>query len=166
MGPARADARFCSPKCRAKWNRDMGMPKQMRKAARWVRNDAQKRPLSARTGRMVDVSNPESWATFEAAKASPVGAGMGYVIGGNNIGCIDLDHCFRGGQLEPWAREILDQYPDALLVEVSRSGEGLHIFTELPEGDAKRIRDGRNIEYYPPNSVRYVAVTGHKFWRD
>lgn len=142
------------------------MPKAMRKTPRWVRHDAQKRPVSVSKGRVTDVSNPESWATFEAAKSSPVGVGMGYVLGGNRIGCIDLDHCFQDGELLPWAREILEQYPEAVLVEISRSGEGLHIFTELPDGDARRIRDGRNIEIYPPNSVRYIAVTGHKFWRN
>lgn len=136
----------------------------MRKTVRWVRHDGSKRPVSVSTGRVCDVSNPESWSSFEAAKRASVGTGVGYVLGGNKIGCIDLDHCFEGGELLPWAADVLEQHPDAVLVEVSRSGEGLHIFTELPDGDAKRIRDGRNIEIYPPNSVRYIAVTGVRYW--
>jgi primase-polymerase (primpol)-like protein len=154
----------------------MGVPKEMRKAARWVRYDAQKRPVDVSSGRLASVSNADTWATFEAVKSSPVGVGIGYVLGGNSIGCIDLDHCFQDGELLPWATEVLDEHPNAALVEVSRSGEGLHIFTELPDGPGQRIRDGRNIEVYPAHCGecdkgqcrhgRYIAITGIKYWRN
>lgn len=98
--------------------------------------------------------------------------GIFYVLVGRfGIGCIDLDHCFQDGELMPWAAEVLDEYPDALLIEVSGNGEGLHIFTEMPDGPGRKIRDGRNIEIYPPSDGsrdggRYICVTGHKYWRN
>ncbi|MGP9652001.1 hypothetical protein ACT3TP_16135 [Glutamicibacter sp. AOP38-B1-38] len=91
--------------------------------------------------------------------ASPVGAGSGFVLG-QGIGCIDLDHCFDGGELLPWAAELVAANRGTY-IEASMSGEGLHIFGLLAESPGYKIRDGRNIEVY--SSRRYIAVTGARF---
>ena len=60
----------------------------------------------------------------------------------------------------PWAQRILDAAP-ATYIEVSQSGEGIHIFGFLDEGPGRnRRRDRVNIEVY--SAGRYIAVTGDK----
>lgn len=93
-----------------------------------------------------------------------MGHGIGFVLG-NGIGCIDLDHCLTSGRLEPWASQIVEKHRSrALLIEVSPSGDGIHIFLPMEQGPGRVVRDGRRIETYPPDSGRYMTVTG-KVWR-
>lgn len=90
--------------------------------------------------------------------ASKVGVGPGFVLNGDGIVCIDLDHCLVDGVLEPWAQAIIDMVP-ATYVEVSPSGDGLHVwgYGELERG--RRIRvDGGMVEAYA--TARYLTVTG------
>lgn len=128
--------------------------------ARWVRRSVAKVPLTA-FGGVASVTDPRTWTTHEKASRSLVGAGMGFVLG-DGIGCIDLDHCIRGGKVAPWAQQIIDTHrKDALLIERSMSGEGVHIFLPMAEGPGEKIRDGeRNIEVYSRD--RYIAVTGDR----
>ena len=130
----------------------------MTSRARWVRRAADKRPLTI-SGNAGSSTNSRTWSTYAAASRSTAGAGIGYVLG-DGIGCWDFDHCIVDGALADWAREAIDGIPDPLLVEVSQSGEGVHVFVEAAEGPGRRIRDGRNIEFY--SSGRYIAVTGIK----
>lgn len=88
-----------------------------------------------------------------------MGAGLGFVLG-DGVGCWDFDHCIVDGALVDWAREAIEAIPDPLLIEVSQSGEGVHVFVEAAEGRGRKIRDGRNIEFY--SAGRYIAVTGIK----
>lgn len=159
---ARADARFCSTRCRVAGNRADRIPKlprSMTSQRRWVRHDATKRPITT-SGTPASSTNPATWGTYREVRDSTVGFGIGFVLGGG-IGCIDLDHCINDGRVAPWAQEIIDAHRDtAVLIEVSRSGEGVHIFNRMDPGRGRMIRDGRNIEIYPPESGRYIAVTG------
>lgn len=102
---------------------------------------------------------PGSWVSYAEAKKSPFGTGVGIVLGGG-IGCWDLDHCIVGGELLSWAREIIVGIESPLWVERSMSGDGVHVFVHATEGDAVKIRDGRNIEFY--SHSRYVAVTSDR----
>lgn len=163
----REGARFCSVRCRVAAHRarkkaDERFPLVMRQSRRWVRHTGEKRPITV-TGRPLSVVNPSMWSTYEQARDSDSGVGLGWVLG-EGIGCVDLDDCFTAdGRLESWAQEELDRWRDeAVLVEVSRSGWGLHIFAPMGPGKGRRIRDGRNIEVYPPDSGRYIAVTGDR----
>lgn len=123
-----------------------------------MRRNAAKVPLDARTGRFASVTDPATWCSYEQARESSRGVGLGFVLG-DGIGCWDLDHCLAGGLLAPWAREVLDGISDPLFVERSQSGEGVHVFVYAPEGPGRRIRGGaRNIEFY--STGRYIAITG------
>ena len=126
--------------------------------ARWVRHDAHKRPLTV-AGGSASVSDPSTWSTYPEAARSRHGTGLGIVLG-DGLGCIDLDHCFVGGKLAAWAQAIVDEHRnDAVLVEKSMSGAGVHLFVPMAEGKGRRIRDGEvNVEIYSRD--RYIAVTG------
>ena len=159
------NARFCSGACRQRAYRARarrGVPVEMTRRARWVRHDAHKVPLTL-WGGPASVVNPLTWTTYEKAAASTVGTGLGIVLG-DGLGCIDLDHCFVGGRLAPWAKAIVDQHRgEAYLVERSMSGTGLHVFLPMAEARGRRIRDGEvNVEIY--SRERYIAVTGDRLF--
>jgi primase-polymerase (primpol)-like protein len=130
----------------------------MTERRRWVRRSADKIPLTG-AGRYASSTKPNTWASFEDCVKSTAGVGLGYVLG-DGIGCWDFDHCIIDGKLSGWVREAIKAIPNPLLVEVSQSGEGVHVFVEAPEGPGRVIRDGeRCIEFY--SSGRYIAVTGN-----
>jgi primase-polymerase (primpol)-like protein len=152
---ARADARFCSGRCRVAAHRREILPAELTSRARWVRHRA-KVPLTIE-GRCASSTDPATWASYRDAKASEIGDGLGFVFNGDGIAGIDLDHCLAGGVLEPWAQQILDRCP-ATYVEISPSGTGLHIFGRAIVGAGRR-RNG--VEVY--DRGRYFTVTGLPF---
>lgn len=162
--------RYCSSACRKRaWRERRAVPRKMRAKPRWVRwtleprGDKFTKVPRQLNGRHASSTNPRTWTTFGAARASNVGEGLGWVLG-DGVGCIDLDDCLDGDEIQPWAAEIIRKYRRrALLVERSWSGAGVHIFMRMKPGAGRRIRDGRNIEVYPPDSGRYIAVTGRRF---
>lgn len=160
---ARRDSLFCSSPCRQRAYRARqrrGVPVEMTRRNRWVRHDADKVPLTL-FGMPASVVDPRTWTSYAKANASTVGTGLGIVLG-DGLGCIDLDHCIDGRKVAPWAREIIDQHrSEAVLIERSMSGNGVHIFLPMAEGRGSRVRDGeRNIETY--SRERYIAVTGDR----
>lgn len=130
----------------------------MTKMRRFVRFNSRKVPLMV-DGRNASSTNPATWATVAEARASTAGEGIGFVLG-DGIGCIDLDHAIVDGAVSEWAVDVLAANPNTY-VEVSRSGEGFHIFGLLPESGGRKIRDGRNIEIYSVG--RYIALTGNRY---
>ena len=157
------NARFCSGACRQRAYRARarrGVPVEMTRRARWVRHDAYKVPLTL-FGGPASVVDPRTWTTYEKASRSSVGTGLGIVLG-DGLGCIDLDHAYVGGRLAPWAREIVDEHRnEAVLIERSMSGTGIHVFLPMEEARGRRIVDGeRHIEIY--SRERYIAVTGDR----
>ena len=156
--------RFCSNACKQKAYRLAKkqaaaplFPAEMTTRRRWVRKDG-KRPLTV-MGWSASSTRTSTWDSYEAVKASTVGDGFGFMLGGG-IGCIDLDHCIQDGAVLPWAREILDRCPPTF-VEVSQSGTGLHIFGFLPEGPGRGQRGGNGVEFY--STGRFIAMTGNLF---
>lgn len=107
-------------------------------------------------GRPASSTNPATWSTYREAKRSTVGDGLGFVLGGG-IACLDLDHCLIGGRATPAAQAVLDRVPGAY-VEISPSGDGLHVWGRAPEQPGRR-RAG--IEAYSVG--RYITVTGEVF---
>lgn len=127
-----------------------------------MRYDARKAPLTA-SGRFASVRDPETWSSYAEASASTVGEGVGYMLG-NGIGCIDLDDCIRDdGTLHPVAERIVrENRRAALLIEISRSGRGLHVFRPMAEeAGSMRIIDGQDVEVY--SRGRYIAMTGNRW---
>lgn len=166
----RSDAKFCSTRCRVyaarAAKRRVALPVMMTSRDRWMRwqlvsrrGRPTKLPVTV-GGRSASSTDPSTWSPFETARASTVGHGLGFALG-DGIGCIDLDHALEGGIVADWARKILDACPDTY-VEVSHSGEGLHVFGLLAEGRGRNIRDGvRCVEVYSVG--RYIAVTANRF---
>jgi primase-polymerase (primpol)-like protein len=157
--------RFCSPYCRLAAHRiahraEPGIPAELRSLDRWVRYSARKVPLTT-AGRAASSTNPLTWTTYAEASASTVGAGPGFVLNGDGLACLDLDHCLIGGKPNPAARRFLAKLPRTY-IEVSPSGEGLHVWgrAEVPTGRRVTV-DGLSIEIY--GRGRYMTVTDKPF---
>lgn len=159
-----AQARFCSDKCRnysRRASKRDPIPAALTNRARWIRysDPVRKIPLTV-DGRAASSTNPTTWASYSEAKASNVGAGMGFVLG-DGIGGIDLDHCLINGKPNEVAARFLQTVPGNY-IEISPSGDGLHIFgtAEAAVGSRKTI-DGLHIERY--STGRYFTVTGNVY---
>jgi primase-polymerase (primpol)-like protein len=152
---------YCSPRCRTaayRARRTEGtIPAEMRARDRWVRRSRSKAPLRADTGQGASVTDPADWTTHRAAAASPHGAGLGFVLDGDGLVCIDLDHCLDGDQIADWAAAILQDCPPTY-TEISPSGTGLHLWGlgHLDHGRRIRRPDGAAIEIY--GTGRYIAL--------
>lgn len=162
----REGARFCSTKHRVYASRKPRFPREMTEKTCWIRwkpvargEKITKKPITV-TGKSASSTDAGTWSSFPEANASTEGVGLGFVLGGG-IGCIDLDHCITDGVVADWAQAILDRCPPTF-IEVSQSGEGLHIFGLIPEGPGRNIRRGDTaVEFY--SADRYIAMTGDRF---
>jgi putative DNA primase/helicase len=117
-------------------------------------------PYSPLTGGKASSTNPTTWAGYSEAVAAYRERGydgIGFVFTKDDefVG-VDLDHCLDSetGEIEAWAREIIDELGS--YTEVSPSGTGVHILLRatLPDG---RNRKGP-IEIY--GHGRYFTVSG------
>jgi len=81
--------------------------------------------------------------------------GVGFVLNGDGIAAIDLDHCVTDEGLEPWAADIVARCAGTY-IELSPSGTGLHIFGYATVGHGRR---GVGVEVY--DRGRYFTVTGN-----
>lgn len=182
---ARSDARTCSTKCRVRVHRAAkraaeraetarrslcdALPAELRALDRWVRWEARRRasgvakmPLTV-AGRAASSTDPCTWTTYADAAASSTGDGIGFVLNGDGLACIDLDHCLTEGKPTAAAQRVLDMFPGAW-VEVSPSGDGLHIWgtaQSAPGKGPKRTADGLTFEFYTRG--RYMTVTGNTY---
>ncbi|MFZ3496095.1 hypothetical protein ACODT5_23235 [Streptomyces sp. 5.8] len=112
----------------------------------------------------VSSTNSRTWSTYKGAATSEAGVGLGFVLSDeDDIVCIDLDHCLNPltGRLAPWAAAIVRD-AGATYVEVSPSGDGLHIWGRADVRQGRRIRrpDGTAVEIY--GTGRYIAMTGRR----
>ena len=111
--------------------------------------------------RAASVIDPNTWTDHEAVKGSTIGAGMGFVLNGDGLACIDLDHCLIDGKPTEAAQRLLDRFPTAW-VEVSPSGTGLHVWGSAKAQPGRRtVIDGLNVEFY--TRERYLTVTGDTY---
>lgn len=158
----RADARTCSTRCRVARHRKVARfaPARMRAADRWVRHVA-KRPVRP-DGASASSTDAATWSSFEAAMGGTAGDGVGFVLNGDGVMCVDLDNCVADGVPSEWARRVLELFPGAA-VEVSLSGNGLHVWGTGPQ--VSRVVDvfGGKVEVYADK--RYIAMTGRWFRR-
>jgi putative DNA primase/helicase len=124
-----------------------------------------KAPVNPYTGDLASVTDRHSWSGFAQAKWSreQFGCdGLGFVLNGDGVVAIDLDHCVS------WDHDrshINDQAEDIVrslnsYTEFSPSRKGIHIwlFGCLPE--ASRRNDAVRIEIY--TNRQYVTVTGDR----
>lgn len=156
---ARADARTCSPACRQRRSRARrSVPAELTARPRWIRRSARKAPLTVH-GDAASSTDPAAWSRYGPAARSTAGAGLGFVLDGDGIVCLDLDHCIDGdGQVAAWARGVLDA-AGGTWVERSVSGDGLHVWGRGSVLRGRRLRLGAGtVEVY--GAGRYIAVTG------
>lgn len=159
MATARVDARTCSPRCRKSLSR-VSLPARLTSLDRWVRWSSSKVPLTV-DGRAASSTNPATWTDYRSARASRAGVGIGFVLAGEGIGCYDLDHCFRNGRITAAAKQFMDSVR-SFYVEVSPSGDGLHLWVEAEAAPGwKRTLNGVSVEFYTQG--RYMTVTGNRY---
>jgi primase-polymerase (primpol)-like protein len=153
---ARSHKRTCSAACRKRLSRS-GVPGELRSLPRWVAHTPQKRPVCA-DGSPASSTDPQTWARFEdVARLSR----KGFVLNGDGIVCLDLDHCLVDGEPTAEAAALLDRLPRTY-VEVSPSGEGLHVWGRgVVRAGRRLLVDGVSVEVY--GSGRYITVTGRPF---
>jgi primase-polymerase (primpol)-like protein len=122
-----------------------------------------KMPYSIRTGQRGSSTEPSDWCTAEEALtyANAWQMGVAFVFTRNDpFTFIDIDHCREGNGWSADALAICNRFAGAA-IEVSQSGEGLHIFTS---GDVPAEFSGRSggiggTECY--HTWRFVALTGN-----
>lgn len=121
--------------------------------------------------READVTDPQSWGTFEEAvtaarsdrrsKRGPI-AGIGFVFTAGDLFCgYDFDDCIADGKLHPAAAEIIDQLHGHK--ELSPSGTGMHVICIAnAKHDARHRTDdtpwGGKFECY--DRARFFTITG------
>lgn len=114
-------------------------------------------PITAEN-RSASSTNPLTWTTYAKAKAARIGDGLGFVLNGDGLTCIDLDHCVENGQPNALAAALIASLPDTY-IEISPSGTGLHIWGFSQQQKGTRFdRNGLSVEIYP--NGRYITVTG------
>jgi primase-polymerase (primpol)-like protein len=157
-------ARYCSGRCRtAACRARKVIPDELTRRPRWVRHTARKVPLTV-GGAVASSTDPATWSSHREVARSTAGVGLGFVLDGDGIVCLDLDGALdTDGEVLPWARRVLDA-AGGTWVEVSRSGRGLHVWGRgvLPGGAGRRLvlGDG-SVELY--DRGRFIAVTGRTF---
>lgn len=152
---------------KAEW---LSVPEWLQAIDRWViwkSRDGKKVPLSSRSGRACNVTQPESWCSFDEAVSAVARVradGIGIVLVGDGLVAVDLDYCiFESGQINLVAQQIVDDLGGGY-VEISPSGRGLHI-VGYSDGAAhlgiKTEMAGLSVELYADK--RYITVTGNTF---
>ena len=159
--------RFCSSRCRTAACRARArgpeVPREVAAARRWVswkpvrRGESwTKMPVQV-NGSAASSTNAATWDTMSAVASS---SRVGFVLGGG-VGCIDLDHCLVDGVLTDGALDLLSRIP-ATWIEVSPSGDGLHVWGLIPEGKGRVSSHlGQSVEVY--SQARFMTVTGRRF---
>lgn len=128
------------------------IPHEMRSYRQWVRRAADKIPLNPRTGTPASVTDPNTWASFDEAIASPHGIGYGFVFTENDpYTGIDLD---VKPDEQPTAEQLAIFNEFDSYAELSPSGRGLHIIVRGKVPTIKR----KGIEVY--SALRYFTMTG------
>jgi len=158
-------ARYCSPRCRVAAHRDRKrVPAELVAEDRWVRRDG-KRPITP-SGRPASSTDDRTWSPLAAVDADGArGNGVGFVLNGDGIACIDIDHCVRpDGSLESWAKRLLRRVPPTW-IELSPSGTGLHVWGIATVGTGRMLKmpNGGGVEVY--DRGRYITVTRRPFGR-
>ena len=139
------------------------IPAELRALPRWVCCNEQKIPFNPNSRRRhASILKPASWGSFEKAKAAFQNngySGVGFVLTGDGIAGVDLDHCVDNGKPQANALALLRRV-GCRYIEFSPSGNGLRGFGFAPAAAGVcGIVDGTTTELY--TNARYLTVTGH-----
>jgi primase-polymerase (primpol)-like protein len=133
------------------------VPDELRRLDRWIRH-SEKRPMAI-GGWWCSVTDPSHWGPFTDAVTSTYGDGVGFVLNGDGIVCLDLDDCVVDGVLSQAARRFVDELPNTY-IEFSPSNRGLHVWGYGFMDRGRRFTvDGLKVEAYPDG--RYLTMTGN-----
>jgi primase-polymerase (primpol)-like protein len=145
-----------------------GIPVELKKRPQWINwkyawngKKWTKHPYDPRSDRKASSTDLMTWCTFEEAVAAlKTGKydGVGFVFcSADPFVGVDLDECRdpETGKIEEWAQKILERFEDAVHVEVSPSGEGVHLITR---GVRKEGVNTKRVEVYGQD--RYFTITG------
>ena len=132
------------------------VPDELRLRDRWIRHK-DKRPIAI-GGWACSVTDSSHWGYLDDALRSTYGDGVGFVLNGDGVVCLDLDDCVVNGEPNTAALEFIDALPNTY-IEFSPSGRGLHVwgFGYMDRG-RRFTANGLKIEAYPDG--RYLTVTG------
>ncbi|MEH6358967.1 MAG: hypothetical protein V7745_08255, partial [Pseudomonadales bacterium] len=111
-------------------------------------------PVNATTGRAIDPHNPTNWMTADQAFAT--GQPVGFVLTDDDpFWFLDIDNCATPEGWSDLSRSLCAAFPGAA-VEISQSGQGLHIFGvgNGPAGHKSRTKTG--LEFY--TTKRFIAL--------
>ena len=105
-----------------------------------------------------------TWSDYKTARSALEANrdrfdGVGFMLNDSGLTFIDVDHCLKDGEYcDDRAKDIIQTIgADVAFVEVSQSGEGLHIFVRGQI--AKSFKNPKNgVEMY--SEKRYCAITG------
>ena len=138
------------------------IPEELRRLNQWVcANADSKVPMQANRPYAASSTNPDTWASFEDALWA-VEHGyydyLGFVFNDNGIVGIDLDEALTHNRISPLAVDIFEACRS--YTEVSKSGEGLHLFVK---GDIpfKGKNNLAGVEIY--KTARFFIMTGNAF---
>jgi putative DNA primase/helicase len=144
----------------------INIPEEMRQLDRWVCWRLEERdgkptkvPVNPSTGGQAMSNNSTTWGTYRQAVSAVKKFscnGIGFMFNGDGLLGVDLDNGRNPdtGEIEPWAREIINELDS--YTEISQSGRGIHIlcYGKLPTGKRRR----GNVEMY--ETGRYFIMTG------
>lgn len=149
------------------------VPDEMKKRPNWVvvktwwnaeKVKYNKRPVNCNSdkGEYAESDNPKTWTTFDNALKylkEKGGTTVAYALDGkDNISCIDLDRCYdENGQQTALTKEVLSKCGKTY-VEMSVSGNGLHIFGKTSGMDIRTFSKDGDLEFYQRD--HFIAMTG------
>jgi hypothetical protein len=149
------------------WNEEL---KQYRSWACWgeweVGEGRKPRKLTynPHTGKAAKSNDPETWGTYDEAKAMYTanrwrfrGLSFAFSAADPFVG-VDLDGCVKDGIIEPWAEDIVRTMNT--YAELSPSGNGIHIIARGHVPSALGDHKADNVEMYQDG--RFFTVTGKR----
>lgn len=138
------------------------IPYELRELKQWVcTQEGSKVPMQATCPFPASSTNPSTWSTFEEA-VEAVNNGyydyIGFVFNDNGIVGIDLDDALAHNRVSSMAADIFEAC--RTYTEVSKSGEGLHLFVkgDLPFKGKNNLA---GVEIY--KTARFFIMTGDSF---
>jgi hypothetical protein len=134
------------------------IPAELRALRRWTRQD-HKRPIMT-DGKPAWITDPTTWTNYAKAKASTLGDGLAFVLDGDGIAGLDLNHCVTDGVPTPAAQAILDLLPDTY-AELSPSGHGLRLFCYANVAKGRRFST-HGVALQICGTGRFLTVTGNR----
>lgn len=138
------------------------IPYELRKLNQWVcANNGSKVPMQANRPYPASSTNPDTWASFEDALWAVENGYydyLGFVFNDNGIVGIDLDDALAHDGISPVAVDIFEACRS--YTEVSKSGEGLHLFV-MGDIPFKGKNNLAGVEIY--KTARFFIMTGNSF---